>query len=728
MWKTRFCQQYFANFLQKPHKRIMRRTQSLTILTPAMVSGRLAGTIQYSIISALLVFLLQAAIPMQAASQSPELPVTFKGEVFRIETPLPVSDATRPASQDRTAEAPTSGILAAVWITPLKGYHFYANDPGDTGRPTELVPDTPQKDMTILYPEGIAAKDVFDPAATVMIHEEATPFFIHLPTDDAKGALPITVRLLLCSDSNCLPVQERVVIEWDESAIALAKAESQPWWPTLARYKSVAATAVGQTTSDETESAAELAEELGVALPSASGTSSLGSSTSESGPLQTLPNIGNTVTAVPLKSSLSGTTVSQFFSETKGYALSPRYHFQSLEVTTLGTAIVFGLLAGFILNFMPCVLPVISLKLSSLVSASGIIDERKRMACFREHNIWFAMGIMAWFMMLAAIFSAAGTAWGQLFQDERLVTGLMLLMFALGLSTFGIFELPVLNLHGSTSQESSKWNAFSTGLLATLLATPCSGPFLGGVLGWAFLQPPLVVAVILLAVGTGMAIPYACMAIFPSLVRHFPKPGSWTLVLQRVVGFFLMGTTGYLLTILPADKLPFLLLLLWVTAVAAWLWGQFADFNAPRLQRNIIRSLCVALITIPLIYGNTPTATVKPWKPFTQQSFLATLGNQNIMLDFTADWCPNCKILEHTVLTANNRARWADKYDITFIKVDLTRSNKDGQLLLNALGSQSIPVVALFPKGDKAGEPVVLRDLFTTELADSALEAAFGEN
>ncbi|UZP67458.1 thioredoxin domain-containing protein [Desulfovibrio mangrovi] len=706
----------------------MRRTQPLTIPTPAMVSGRLAGTIQYSIISALLVFLLQAALPMHAAAQSSELPVTFKGEVFRIETPLPVSGAALPASQDRAAELPASGILATVWITPLKGYHFYANDPGDTGRPTELIPDSLQQDMTILYPEGIAAKDVFDPTATVMIHEEATPFFIHLPTYDAKGALPITVRLLLCSDSNCLPVQKKLTIEWDDSTTALATAESQPWWPTLAQYKAVTATAGGQTASDETENATGLAKELGVALPSASGTSPLGSSAAESGTLQTPAQTGNAVTAVPLKNSLSAPDGSPFFSETKGYALSPRYHLQSLEVTTLGTAIAFGLLAGFILNFMPCVLPVISLKLSSLVSASGIIDERKRMASFREHNIWFAMGIMVWFLMLATIFSAAGTAWGQLFQDERLVTGLMLLMFALGLSTFGIFELPMLNLHGSASQENGKWSAFSTGLLATLLATPCSGPFLGGVLGWAFLQPPLVVATILLAVGTGMAIPYAGMAIFPSLVRHFPKPGSWTLVLQRLVGFFLMGTTGYLLTILPAEKLPFLLAVLWVTAVAAWVWGNFADFNAPRLQRILIRPLCVALIAIPLAYGNTPTATVKPWKPFTQQSFLAALGNENIMIDFTADWCPNCKILEHTVLTANNRARWAEKYDITYIKVDLTRPNEKGQSLLNALGSQSIPVVALFPKGGRAGEPVVLRDLFTTELADSALEDAFGEN
>lgn len=671
------------------------------------------------LLAVLALFITAGAASRAFATQPNTLPVNFRTEVFRTGSPLPAATG---------ATANGTGILIVVWIEPQEGYHFYANDPGDSGRPTDLVPAAPGRDMTLLYPAGIAAKDVFDPAATVMIHETATPFFIHLPDGGTAGSLPFAARLLLCSDSNCWPVHEKLTAEWNEENTPLAAAETQVWWPTLARYTAKPAlqseTAAVKTGTD----AAALAQELGVSLPS-SGTKTLGQATglntgAASSATSITPSIPTSV-AVPLKKTQG--THSPFFSPDSGYSLSPRYHMQSLEVTTIGAAIFFGLLAGFILNFMPCVLPVISLKLSSLVSASGIIDEHRRMASFREHNIWFALGIMVWFIMLAAIFSAAGTAWGQLFQDERLVTGLMLLMFALGLSTFGIFELPMLALHGSTAQQSGKWSAFSTGLLATLLATPCSGPFLGGVLGWAFLQPPLVLAAILLAVGAGMALPYAGMAIFPGLVRLFPKPGNWTVVLQRVVGFFLMGTTGYLLTILPADNLPFLLALLWVTALAAWLWGTFADFNAPRGRRWLVRSLCVALIALPLVYDSTPTTQSIPWKTFRQEQFLSSLGKENMLVDFTADWCPNCKILESTVLTADNRARWAKEYGITYVKVDLTRHNEEGQALLKALGSQSIPVVALFPRGDRAGRPLVLRDLFTTELAESALKEAFGD-
>ncbi|MFV0348307.1 MAG: cytochrome c biogenesis protein CcdA [Halodesulfovibrio sp.] len=691
------------------------------------------------LLTVLALFITAGAASRAFATQPGTLPVSFRTEVFRVSSPLPAETG---------AAAKQNGILIAVWIEPQEGYHFYANDPGDSGRPTDIVPTTPSKDMALLYPVGIAAKDVFDPTATVMIHETATPFFIHLPDGGATGSLPFAARLLLCSDSNCWPVHEKLTAEWNDAKTPLAAAEAQAWWPTLAQYTAKPALQSETAAAKAGTDVAALAQELGVSLPS-SGTQTLGQDLPQPGatkapglgqtgstsnttdlsagktspPTSITPSIPTSV-AVPLKKAQG--THSAFFSPDSGYSLSPRYHMQSLEVTTIGAAIFFGLLAGIILNFMPCVLPVISLKLSSLVSASGIIDEHKRMASFREHNIWFALGIMVWFVMLAAIFSAAGTAWGQLFQDERLVTGLMLLMFALGLSTFGIFELPMLALHGSTAQESGKWSAFSTGLLATLLATPCSGPFLGGVLGWAFLQPPLVLAAILLAVGAGMALPYAGMAIFPGLVRHFPKPGNWTVVLQRVVGFFLMGTTGYLLTILPADNLPFLLALLWVTALAAWLWGTFADFNAPRGRRWLIRSLCVALIALPLVYDSTPTTQSIPWKPFRQEQFLSSLGKENMMVDFTADWCPNCKILESTVLTADNRARWAEEYGITYVKVDLTRHNEEGQALLKALGSQSIPVVALFPKGDDAGQPLVLRDLFTTELAESALKEVFG--
>lgn len=684
----------------------------------------------------LLLLLLLALLALASAAPAAfakENPVRYRVETFQTQATNGVRN-----------------IIVGIWITPQQGYHFYANNPGDTGRPTEIIPKSLLPDMTILYPKGTQTKDVFDPTASVMIHEGETPFFIRFPATDTVTSISFSVTLLLCSDSNCWPVQQSLTAAWT-SADTLPLANDQPWWKDLEQFTAITPAENGTIQTVGETSAATLAAELGVQLPSGSGAAdSLAPSSPAGNTLSPQKARTAATTNAPTSMRVPQTTatpqllkdtpperavtniekptdsVSPFFNPTTGYTLTPRYHLPSLEVTSLGTAILFGLLAGFILNFMPCVLPVISLKLSALVSASSVVDERQRIAKFRQHNIWFAVGVMVWFAALAAILSVAEKAWGQIFQDERLVTGLMLIVFLLGLSIFGVFELPMLNLKGNTNQENGRKSAFYTGLLATLLATPCSGPFLGGVLGWAFLQPAIVLSVILLAVGLGMASPYLCLAVWPGLVRHFPKPGAWTITLQHLVGFFLMGTAGYLLTVLPSAKLPDLLILLWVTALAAWIWGQFAGLNASPVRRWTVRILCILMIAVPLLYERSGTADASPWKPFEQQQFLASLGKQNIMMDFSADWCPNCKILEHTVLTDENRARWAAKYNIVFIKVDLTRSNEKGQALLSALGSQSIPVVALFPAGDGAAAPIVLRDLFTTDVADAALQEAFG--
>jgi len=677
------------------------------LCTPRGIFMRVMCTTVLCILTCLL--FLHAPGRMLAA----DLPVSFRAEAFLLNHAPPPADMPSPAPG--TDGTPAADILLAVWITPEAGYHFYAHNPGDTGRPTEVVPDRLPQGMRIYYPAGVAKKDVFDPAATVMIHDGPTPVFIRFPASSTEPPLEITVKLLLCSQDNCWPVHHILEVDWNTSK--LASAQIQPWWPLSGQYTETVPTQGGETVTVGT-GASRLAAELGVELPAATGAGKI--------PLTAASGKTGKDTAV----SSAGPGASPLFSPGKGYNITPVFFMQSLEVTSLGKAILFGLIAGLILNFMPCVLPVISLKLSSIVSATHIADESARIRRFREHNLLFAAGILTWFLALAAILSVAGLAWGQLFQDQRLVTVLLLLVFTLGLSTFDVFDLPMLNLRGISSADGNgRWSAFSTGLLATLLATPCSGPFLGGVLGWAFMQPPVVLATILTAVGAGMALPYLGMAVWPGLVRHFPKPGAWTVTLQRIVGFFLMGTAGYLLTILPAARLPFLLALLWITAIAAWIWGRFAGLSAPPLRRWIVRILCLALIAGALLYDGRGTRISdgqSPWQAFSQQQFLENAGRHNLVLDFTADWCPNCKILEHTVLTEANRARWAEEYGATFIKVDLTRENEEGYALLRALGSQSIPVVAFFPAGEGASSPLVLRDLFTTDVAEAALRQAFG--
>ena len=403
--------------------------------------------------------------------------------------------------------------------------------------------------------------------------------------------------------------------------------------------------------------------------------------------------------------------------------ITPKYFSVDLEVGGLAKAILFGLIAGLILNFMPCVLPVISLKLSSLMAVSGMEDKRKRTRHFREHNLFFSLGILGYFLILGALFGLVDLAWGQLFQQAGAMMVLMALVFALGLSLFGVFDLPVLDLKtGIDTSKRPRLQALFTGLLATLLATPCSGPFLGGVLGWTLNRPPETVILVFFSIGLGMALPYIIMIIFPGLVNLFPKPGGWNLHLERAVGFFLMATALYLFTILPDSYEVRALVLLWCVGLASWIWGKWTTLSDSRRKRFSIRALALAVALGAGAYAVSTPSPMAQWEPFSQQRFRQELGKRPMMIDFTADWCPNCKFLEMTVLTPKTLTSLRQAHDLVLLQADMTQSNPAAETLLRKLGSNSIPVVALFPAGDANSAPMVLRDLFTTSQLRKALE------
>lgn len=602
-------------------------------------------------------------------------------------------------------------------ITPDSEYHFYSREQGETGRPTSISVSPPISGTTVRYPVGIKAPDPILVDKTTYLYEGAEDIFVTIQ-DTTVTKADIIVSLLLCSDVRCTPVHKVIPVSW--RAATLAKAESQAWWKKYSAITPVTPDASTRKKSSANSESLKLAQKLGVQLPTKTGSTSSSFTPKLSNQMSSSGLNPSSVSAVPLIRERN-------ISKTYEYNFTPRYFLQALEVSTLGKAILFGLLAGFILNFMPCVLPVISLKLSSLAAAAQITDKTQRKHMFREHNLFFALGIITWFSLLTIVLTSFELAWGQLFQNQGLLIGLALLIFVLALSIFDIFPLPMFSLTGrGTENGHNKWSAFSTGLLATLLATPCSGPFLGGVLGWAFLQPVAVLIFIFLSIGIGMALPYLAMAVFPTLVTRFPQPGAWTETLSHIVGFFLMGTVVYLLYVLPEKILPSMLIVLWVTAIAAWAWGRFSGLVFSKKRNLLVRLVCtfVVALTIFTVFKTTPQA--KEWQDFTPKDFFSELQQKRMVVDFTADWCPNCKVLERTVLTPENRARWEKEFNVLFIKVDLTNEDAEKQKFLESLGSSSIPVVAIFPKGEHANSPVILRDIFTTGQMDSALKKAFG--
>ena len=404
--------------------------------------------------------------------------------------------------------------------------------------------------------------------------------------------------------------------------------------------------------------------------------------------------------------------------------LAPVYFQPDLEVDELGTALLLGIAAGLLLNLMPCVLPVISLKFSALMAVSAMEDKRQQARHFRRHCLIFAAGVLTWFFVLALLLGLLGLAWGQLFQSPVVLCILGFILFLLGLSLFGVFSLPIFDLKVA-SPGNPNWQAFASGLLATLLATPCSGPLLGGVLGWALRQPLPVLILCVSSVGVGMALPYCAMALFPGLVHLLPRPGNWTLRLEQLLGFFLMGSVVYIITLLPPEWVSPFLMILMAIAFAAWLWGQIGHLNASKMRRYIARTLAVLTIVGAVILGQLSIQRDFLWEAFDPYIFSQLLGKEPMLVEFTADWCPSCKAMEHTTLHKNRMARLRTKYSMRTIRVDLTRENKAGKELLEALGSSSIPVLALFPKGENAHRPLVLRDIVTPSQLKDALKQTF---
>ncbi|SNR60015.1 thiol:disulfide interchange protein DsbD [Humidesulfovibrio mexicanus] len=560
--------------------------------------------------------------------------------------------------------------LVVLFVEPDRGWYTYTDQPGEDAKPTRLQASMETKPLTVLYPPGVAKENPLHAGKQVFTYIGRTPLFVPLPVLPPSGDTPrlaAQLDLLLCSQDKCLPV--RIKLESTLPAPLLRDADKQPWWPQLLAAAKIASTSTRKST--------QLSETMGNP--------------------DTMPR-----------------------TESSAWAdLRPRYFQPELEVSGLVKAVLLGVLAGFILNFMPCVLPVISIKLSALLAGGGIEDAARRRSGFRRHNLFFAFGIMLYFLFLGGLLGVTGLAWGQIFQQANVVMLLITLVFILSLSLFGVFSLPVIDLKFGQHATHPRLQALFTGLLATLLATPCSGPLLGGVLGWTLMQPAWIISSVLAAIGVGMAFPYLLLSLYPDLARLFPKPGSWTGHVEKAVGLFLAGTCLYLLSILPTPRLMPTLVLLWFAAVAGWAWGV-AGPGFDTLRNRSIKIAALLFFALGLWLALRPPETKAPLEPFATAALRERMGRQTVLVDFTADWCPSCKALEQTTLTPERLRAMKNRFDLALMKADLTQSNPDAERLLEALGSKSIPLLAVFPK-NAPNEPLVLRDLFTPAQLEEAL-------
>jgi thiol:disulfide interchange protein DsbD len=406
------------------------------------------------------------------------------------------------------------------------------------------------------------------------------------------------------------------------------------------------------------------------------------------------------------------------------------------------TFLLFGFLGGLILNLMPCVLPVISLKIFGFIQQAG----QSRQKILRS-GIAFTIGIFAWFIALALLLIAlkgAGHAvtWGGFqFTNAYFVLVLSVIVLVFALNLFGVFEisLPQSTTRGllSTTERKDDLGSFFQGVFATVLATPCTAPFLGTALGFAFSQSAAVILAMFVAIAAGMSAPYLLLSAQPAWLRFLPKPGPWMLHVKQFMGFLLLATLLFLLYVLGAQRglegAIWASCFLLVISVACWMKGAFIVPTASAAKRSVVLMLMLVLVIgsgayfIGGKFRSTNLASANSqlrgdWQAFTPERLQTELEQgHTVFVDFTAAWCLTCKFNEASVLESADVREAFRRRGIVKMKADWTNGDPVITKLLQQFGRPGVPLYVLYP--GKNGEAIVFPELLTKSIVLEKLES-----
>jgi thiol:disulfide interchange protein DsbD len=378
------------------------------------------------------------------------------------------------------------------------------------------------------------------------------------------------------------------------------------------------------------------------------------------------------------------------------------------------------LLGGLILNLMPCVFPVIGLKIMGFVQQAG--QDRKKIAL---HGVTFTLGVLASFGVLSGILfavrSAAGGAagsigWGYQLQNPWVVLTLMLLMFVLALNMFGLFELgtSATSVGGSLQAKQGLGGSFFSGVLATIVATPCSAPFLGVAIGAAIALPAVQFFSAFAAMAIGLALPYLILSIFPRLIGFLPRPGAWMESFKQAMSFFLFATAGYLLWVyagqIGLDNLLNPIFGLSAIAIAAWIYGRWNLPHRPQRTRFIAMALTLLFAAGGFLLAKPPQKSALVWETWSQERVDALLEEgKPVFIDFTAQWCATCQVNKKRAYT-DDVIRLMKEKGIVALRADKTNPDPKIDAKLEELGRSAIPVNVLMVPGN---EPAITPELLS---------------
>ena len=581
----------------------------------------------------------------------------------------------------------------------------------------------------------LSAKATWLVCSDVCIPEDAS-LQLKLPVDAQPGAADPADAALFTAARAELPSPElaatTALIRNGRLVITLGK----QWGATLPQIKSLAffpyddgaiEYAAPQTLS-RGDNAVDLDMKLGYQRPKGDTLRGVLLATEQSG--------GDTVT-VPMEiaASLTGAGAGKGDARIAAAAGAPENASASLPALML-----FAILGGLILNLMPCVFPVLSIK------AIGLVEQaKKHPAAVRAKGVVFALGVISSMLCLAAVLLVLRSGgeqigWGFQLQSPLFVTFLAYLLLAVGLNLSGVFEVGggLAGVGDGLTQGDSYQASFFTGVLTTLVATPCTAPYMAFAVGAALTQPPVAALGIFAALGFGLALPYLLLSFAPWMRRALPKPGAWMDTLKQVFAFPIYASAAWLLWVLAQQTSPFGLGAALAGAIliafAGWAYQKSKSISmGGRVTALVTASLAVLLaLVLPVRFADVAAASpssvsagrahaAEQWQPYDAAEVAKlTAAGRPLLVNFTASWCLTCLVNERNAFTDPAVQQVFRSKGVTLMKGDWTNRNPAITRALASFGRAGVPLYVVYNAKPGASEPVVLPQLLTASVVQQA--------
>lgn len=622
-----------------------------------------------------------------------------------------------------------------------EGWHAYWKNPGDAGM-------VPKIEWTL--PEGFSVVEVLWPAPKKFEQDSFTTYGYDAPyqvlvkisppsTLVKPAAIKARLEWVVCSGDTCLPGEQNLELEISKGTL-LKETDASLF--TKAREKI--------PTAIPFEVLSIQNELVSIKLPS--GVTS-GEFFPEKGEAESLFENDRVILKAPSDEAIEGVLVLDGKAHAVYIPLGKEREMVGMldakiseaqpgtETLSLVWTLLFAFAGGLLLNLMPCVLPVISLKVMSFVKMSG--ESRKTLFA---HALSFVLGVLISFWILAATLFALkswghAVGWGFQLQEPLFVAIFASFLFIFSLSFFGLFEFGT-NLASWAGEKSVKTkskgvaSSFFNGVFATLVATPCTGPFMGSALGAAIAMPFAKSMLVFTSLGLGMSMPYLFLALFPALLFFIPKPGNWMVRFKELMGFALLASSLWLLWVFGTQSgvsgMTLLMFAFFTFALAGWVLGTFAAPHRKASVRKIalVVALIISLFGGKLIYkaaSSEPAQTetqLSDWEPF-NPARVEELRKKNIpvFIDFTASWCLICQA-NHAVLSTPKVTEAMEKKGVVRMKADWTRKDAVIAKELEKHGRTGVPLYLLWDADGKS--PTILPQTLTPDLVVEALDEKIG--